>query len=160
MSTTDPLDIWALDREIMLAVVVAAPRERVFAAWTGVHHLVRWFGPEGFTVDSRGADVRAGGQWQFDYVSPDGTRYGNRIAFRDIAVPSRLVFDHGPDQDDAPERFRVTVTLDAQEDGKTVVTLRQLHPSPEQRDATIGFGAVELGYQTLDKLARHVASDA
>ncbi len=160
MSTTDPLDIWALDREIVLAVVVAAPRERVFDAWTGVHHLVRWFGPEGFTVDSRGADVRAGGQWQFDYVSPDGTRYGNRIAFRDIAVPSRLVFDHGPDQDDAPERFRVTVTLDAQEDGKTVVTLRQLHPSPEQRDATIGFGAVELGYQTLDKLARHVASDA
>jgi hypothetical protein len=25
-----------------------------------------------------------------------------------------------------------------------------------QRDRTIGFGAVEYGYQTLDKLARHV----
>ncbi|MEA2869729.1 MAG: hypothetical protein QOE39_4444, partial [Bradyrhizobium sp.] len=26
------------------------------------------------------------------------------------------------------------------------------------RDAGIGFGAVEFGYQTLDKLARHVES--
>src|SRR2546423_1627111 len=42
-------------------------------------------------------------------------------------------------------RFRVTITLDEQADGKTVLTLRQLHPTVEQRDATIGFGAVELG---------------
>jgi hypothetical protein len=25
-----------------------------------------------------------------------------------------------------------------------------------QRDATVGFGGVELGYQTLDKLAEHL----
>ena len=55
-----------------------------------------------------------------------------------------------------PGRFRVTITFDEQSDGKTIITLRQLHPSKSQRDATIGFGAVELGYQTLDKLARHV----
>jgi uncharacterized protein YndB with AHSA1/START domain len=52
--------------------------------------------------------------------------------------------------------FRVTVTFDAQGDGKTVLTLRQLHPTAAQREAKIGFGAVEYGYQTLDKLARHV----
>ena len=34
--------------------------------------------------------------------------------------------------------------------------LRQLHPTKAQRDATIGFGAVEYGYQTPEKLARHV----
>jgi hypothetical protein len=34
--------------------------------------------------------------------------------------------------------------------------MRQLHPTKEQRDAGIGFGAVEFGYQTLDKLARHL----
>ena len=33
-----------------------------------------------------------------------------------------------------------------------VITLRQLHPSKTQRKRGIGFGAVELGYQTLDKL--------
>jgi hypothetical protein len=43
-----------------------------------------------------------------------------------------------------------------QSDGKTVITLRQLHPTKAQRDAGIGFGAVEFGYQTLEKLAQHV----
>jgi len=38
-----------------------------------------------------------------------------------------------------------------------VLTMRQLHPSKEARDAGIGFGAVELGYQTLDKLAARLA---
>ncbi|MGB8014635.1 MAG: ATPase, partial [Pseudolabrys sp.] len=51
-----------------------------------------------------------------------------------------------------------TITFDEQSDGKTVITLRQLHPTKAQRDAGIGFGAVEFGYQTLDKLAQHVES--
>ena len=55
-----------------------------------------------------------------------------------------------------PCRFRTTITFDEQSDGKTVVNLRQLHPTVEQRKTTIGFGAVEFGYQTLDKLAKHV----
>jgi hypothetical protein len=46
--------------------------------------------------------------------------------------------------------------LDEQADKKTVVTMRQLHPNKAQRDAGIGFGAVELGYQTLDKLGEHL----
>ena len=58
--------------------------------------------------------------------------------------------------DDDPGKFRVTVTFDEQADKKTVVTLRQLHPTAEQRKAGIGFGAVELGYQTLDKLGEQL----
>jgi uncharacterized protein YndB with AHSA1/START domain len=58
--------------------------------------------------------------------------------------------------DDDPNRFHVTITFDSQGDGKTVVTMRQLHPTKAQRDATVGFGAVELGYTTLDKLAENL----
>lgn len=50
----------------------------------------------------------------------------------------------------------MTVTFEAQSNGKTVLTMRQLHPTRAQREAGIGFGAVELGYQTLGKLARHL----
>jgi hypothetical protein len=53
----------------------------------------------------------------------------------------------GSDIDDDPARFRVTLTFDEQNDGKTVLTLRLLHPTSEQRAATVGFGAVELGMQ-------------
>lgn len=157
ISNDTALEQWSLDREIVLSTVIEAPREQVLEAWVRAQHLPRWFGPEGFTVETLESDIREGGRWRFVYVGPDGTRYDNRIVFRRIEAPRLIVLDHGPDQDDDASTFRVTVTLDAQEDGKTMLTLRQLHPTREQRDATVGFGAVELGYQTLAKLARYVA---
>jgi len=153
----DTRNEWALDREAVIARVYDAPRELVFEAWTKPEHIVRWFGPHGFEVTTHEIDIRVGGRWRFDFLGPDGTVYGNRMVFEKIERPSLLVFEHGSDVDDDPDRFRVTVTFDEQLNGKTVVTLRQLHPTPEQRARIIGFGAVELGFQTLDKLAAHVA---
>ena len=37
-----------------------------------------------------------------------------------------------------------------------VLMMRQLLKTKADRDMKIGFGAVELGYQTLDKLAEHL----
>jgi uncharacterized protein YndB with AHSA1/START domain len=91
-------------------------------------------------------------------IAPDGTVYPNRMQFRRIEPPHLIEMDHGWDKDDDPEMFRVIITFDSQSDGKTALTLRQLHPTKAQRDAKIAFGAVEFGNQTLDKLARHVAT--
>ena len=118
---------------------------------------MKWFGPDGFEVENLECDVRVGGRWRFNYLTADGGRYSNRMEFTRIEPPSLLQMWHGSDVDDDPGRFFVTVTFDEQSDGKTVVMLRQLHPSKAQRDATIGFGAVEYGYQTLGKLERHLA---
>lgn len=147
---------WALDREIVLARVYDAPRPLVFKMWTDPDHAMKWFGPKGFSCTLHEMDVRVGGRWRFDMTAPNGTIYSNRIEYLEIIPNERLVFDHGNDIDDDPTRFRVTITFDEQTDKKTVVTLRQLHPTKEQRDAGIGFGAVELGFQTLDKLADHL----
>jgi len=151
------LGSWALDREIVLSRVVAAPRELVFKVWTDPQHLPKWFGPEGFRVETQEIDIRVGGRWRFVFVGPDGKRYDNRMVFLKIEPPRLLEMDHGSDKDDDPARFRVIVTFDEQSNGKTVVTLRQLHPTKAQRDAKISFGAVEFGHQTLEKLARHVS---
>ena len=147
---------WALDREIVLVRVLDASRDAVFAAWTDADAFCQWFGPEGFTCTVREMDVRPGGRARFDMTSRDGTVFTNRFDYHDVVPSERLILDHGSDVDDDPARFRVTITLDEQADGKTVLTLRQLHPTVEQRNATIGFGAVELGQQTMQKLARHL----
>ena len=153
---------WALDREIVLSRVFEAPRELVFAAWMKEEHLAKWFGPKGFTTKTHECDVRIGGRFRFDMIAPDGKVFDNRMVFLEIKAPELLVFDHGSDKDDDEHRFRVTITFDEQTDnkfgmaGKTVVTMRQLHPTKEQRDAGVGFGAVEIGYTTLDKLAEHL----
>jgi uncharacterized protein YndB with AHSA1/START domain len=154
---------WSLDREIVLSRVFEAPRELVFAAWTTPEHLTKWFGPKGFTTNTHECDVRTGGRWRFDMIAPDGKVFDNRIVFLEIKAPELLVFDHGSDKDDDEHRFRVTITFDEQGDTKsfgvvrgTVVTMRQLHPTKEQRNAGIAFGAVEIGYTTMDKLAEHL----
>jgi uncharacterized protein YndB with AHSA1/START domain len=149
---------WALDREIVLSRVFDAPRDLAFRAWTEKEHFARWFGPRGFTTTIWEADIRVGGLLRFEMRAADGKVYDNRIEFLEIKRPELLVFDHGSDKDDDPGRFRVTITFDEQSDKKTVMTLRQLHPTKEQRAIGIGFGAVELGYQTLDKLAEHLRS--
>ena len=155
---SDDRTAWALDREIVLSRVVAAPRNLVFKAWTDPQHLPQWFGPAGFKVETQEIDIRVGGRWRFVFTGPDRTRYDNRMVFLRIEAPRLLEMDHGKDRDDDPGRFRVIVTFDEQSNGKTVVTLRQLHPTSAQREAGIRFGAVEFGYQTLDKLALHVAA--
>lgn len=153
----DPRTTWALDREIVLSRVIAAPRARVFQAFTDPNQISRWFGPEGFKTETVEIDIREGGRWRFVYTGPDGTVYTNRMVYLRVDAPRLLEKEHGSDMDDDPARFHVTITFDEQSDGKCVLTMRQLHPTKEQRAAVIGFGAVEFGYQTLDKLARHLA---
>ena len=154
-TTADPTT-WELDREVVLVRVLDAPRASVFAAWTDPDAFCTWFGPDGYTCTVREMDVRPGGRARFDMVSGDGTLYTNRFEYLEIVDGERIVMDHSADVDDDPARFRVTLTFDAQDDGKTVLTLRQLHPTAERRAAVVGFGAVELGQQTMNKLARHL----
>jgi uncharacterized protein YndB with AHSA1/START domain len=156
-NSDSPWREWALDREIVLGRVIDAPRSLVYAAWADPDQIQQWFGPEGVAIETKEIDLKPGGVWRFDMVAPDGTRYTNRMVFLRMEAPAFIEVEHGSDQENDPGRFRMLVTFDEQSDGKTVLTLRQMHPSRERREWAIGFGAVEYGGQTLEKLARHVA---
>jgi uncharacterized protein YndB with AHSA1/START domain len=156
---TQPLETWSLDREAVLAKVINHPRDKVFAAWMDATALGQWFGPDGLDIETLEADIRQGGHWRFDMVGQfDGRqqRFANLMRFIEIVPNERIVIDHGTPDPDDPNRFRMTVTFDAQANGKTVVTLRQLHPTAERRQAIIGFGAVEYGLQTLTSLETYL----
>ena len=75
----DPRTTWELEREIVLSRVIAAPRARVFQAFTDPSQITRWFGPEGFTTETLEIDIREGGRWRFVYTGPDGTSYDNHM---------------------------------------------------------------------------------
>lgn len=152
----NPIETWSLDREIVLARVFKHPRHKVFAAWMDPDALAQWYGPAALKIENHEADIREGGIWRFDMVGVfEGKeqRFQNLMRFLEIVPNERIVVDYGTPDPDDPDRFRMTVTFDEQADGKTVLTMRQLHPSSEQRQAVIGFGAVEYGIQTLDGLA-------
>ena len=143
------------DREIVLSRVFAAPRELVFTAWTDPRHLAEWWGPRGFTTTTSQLDLRPGGLWRFVMHGPDGKNYDNRIEFIEIVRPERLVFHHGSDRDNDPDRFHVTATF-TEDAGQTRLTMRMLCRSAEQRAGMVKFGAIEGGQQTLERLAEYL----
>jgi len=156
-TSSSPWRDWPINREIVLSRVIDAPRSVVYSAWTDPDQIQEWFGPEGMAIETREINLNPGGTWRFDMIARDGTRYTNRMVFLRMEALALIEVEHGADQENDPGRFRMLVTFDEQSDGKTVLTLRQMHPSKARRDTVIGFGAVEYGGQTLEKLARHVA---
>lgn len=155
--TTDKLfETWSPDREVVLVKVLNHPRRKVFAAWMSPEALGQWYGPDGLNIETHEADIREGGVWRFDMVGEfEGRpqRFPGLMRFLKIVPDELIVVDHGTPDPDDPNRFHMIITFDEQADGKTVLTMRQLHPSRERRKAVIDFGAVEYGLQTLDGLA-------
>ena len=144
------------DREIVLTRDFDAPRELVFQAYTDPRHLPNWWGPYGFTNTTLSIDVRAGGAWRFIMHGPDGTDYPNRIAYEQVTPPELLVWLHGEDVDDDPGAFHVTVRFDDLGGGRTRVTQRMLFRTAAQREGVEQFGALELGNQTMARLAEYL----
>ena len=66
----------------------AAPRDRVFRAFTAPAQLARWWGPKGFTVPACTLDVRAGGAWRTVMRSPEGKDHIVSGVYREITPPS------------------------------------------------------------------------
>jgi uncharacterized protein YndB with AHSA1/START domain len=145
------------DREVILSRTLDAPRTLVWHVWTDPAQFAQWWGPRGFTLTMKEFEVRVGGRARFILHGPDGADYDNRIDYLELTPPERIVYRHGHDIDDDPTAFLVTVTF-ADRDGATDLTMRTVFPTVEQRDATIAFGAIELGNQALDRLAERLAT--
>ena len=69
----------------------AAPRDRVFRAFTAPAQLARWWGPKGFTVPACTLDVRVGGAWRTVMRSPEGKDHIVSGVYREITPPERMV---------------------------------------------------------------------
>ncbi|WP_298491687.1 SRPBCC family protein [uncultured Maritimibacter sp.] len=158
--TASPWADWPLDREIVISRVIDAPKRLVWRAWADPEQIGQWFGPEGLKIETKEIDLREGGIWRFDMVGKGDLRFTNRMRFLRMEEERLIEVLHGADDDNDPGAFRMLVTFDEQANGKTVITLRQMHPTADRRSEVIGFGAVEYGGQTLGKLAAHVAAQA
>ncbi len=112
-----------------------APRERVFRALTEPDQLVKWWGPQGFTVPEVALDVRPGGGWRTTMRSPEGNDHIVSGVYRDIVPPSRLVFTWGWETD-GPRGHESVVTIELFEtaDGTRLDLHQQVFESIESRD--------------------------
>jgi uncharacterized protein YndB with AHSA1/START domain len=143
------------DREIIVSRLLDAPRELVFEVWVDPKHVVHWWGPNGFTNTIHEMEVKPGGVWRFMMHGPDGVDYPNRVVFEEVVRPERLVYIHDDDGEGAQKPFHVTTTFEDQV-GKTLLTMRLVLDSPEERGRLAEFGAIEGGKQTLGRLAEYL----
>ncbi len=143
-------------RTMLLRKVIRAPRSLVWSAWMNPTMLPQWWGPDGFSCRTKRIDLRSGGEWVFDMIGPDGTVYPNHHEYHDVQPQTRFAYtlrwgENGPKHADAWASFE-------ERDGATTVTLAMVFTTQAEFQEAKGFGAVELGLQTLGKLERVVLS--
>jgi uncharacterized protein YndB with AHSA1/START domain len=143
-------------RTMVLERVIAAPRPLVWGAWTDPEALPKWWGPEGFSCRTQRIDLRAGGEWVFDMIGPDGTVYPNHHRYGEVRAGERIGYallwgENGPKHADAWAAFEDV-------EAGTKVTLGMVFGTADEFRNAKGFGAVELGLETLGKLARFVGA--
>lgn len=113
-------------RGLTLVRMLDAPRALVFRVWTQPEHLVRWWGPHGFTLPSCRMELRPGGFYHFWMRGPEGDDHWLEGEYREVVEPERLSFTwawRAGDGTLGPETL-VTVTLEAVGE-RTKLTLHQ-----------------------------------
>ena len=82
------------DRELVLTRLIAAPREKLFRAWTEPELLRRWFAPLPYTTPIAELDVRPGGSSLIVMRSPDGAEMPLRGVYLEVVKDRRIVFTY------------------------------------------------------------------
>lgn len=153
-----PFDATTLaDTGMSATRLLDAPRDLVFRVFTDPMHLAEWWGPLGFTLTTRRAEMKPGGEWRFVMHGPDGRDYENLVTFLEVEKPARIVYKQGGIVDGEPVDF--TVELRFEDDGgKTRLYWRTIFASRHALDFVVReHGAFEGLKQTLGRLAEHLA---
>ncbi|SDF08830.1 Uncharacterized conserved protein YndB, AHSA1/START domain [Celeribacter baekdonensis] len=150
------MDRSAENRTMTLSRDIAAPVAVIWSAWTDPEALPKWWGPDGFSCRTTRIDLRDGGEWVFDMIGPDGTVFPNHHRYTRVIPMERIEYEllwgeNGPKHAEASAIFEPT-------GHGSRITLRMIFSSDAEYQEAKGFGAVELGMQTLGKLAAFVGA--
>ena len=140
--------------ELHIQRIYDAPIKAVWDAWCEPEQVAQWWGPRGFTITSHSKDLRPGGIWHYTMHGPDGTDYENKTLYHEVVEHSKLVYDHGANDERAP-LFRVTAIF-TEIDGKTQLDMTMALPSAEAAEETRRFVKAAGGESTWDRLGEYL----
>jgi uncharacterized protein YndB with AHSA1/START domain len=148
-----------IDKTVVITRVFDAPRRLVFEAWSKREHLMKWFGPSGFTLPTCDIDFRVGGALAVTMRSPDGEEFRSKGTFREIVAPERIVLESALlDENDRPRFEDRNVITFVEHRGKTTVTVEANIVKLHDPSAAGAIDGMEEGWnQTLDRLAAYLA---
>lgn len=138
------------DREIVVTRTFAAPARIVFKAWSTPELFMRWWAPKslGVSLLSCEMDVRTGGKYRLEFGQDSSSAFVFFGKYLEVIPNAKIVWTNEEETDGAV----TTVTFEEQ-DGKTLLMLRDVYPSKEAFEA--GSGSVDglpEQYAQLDEL--------
>ncbi|HEX3761979.1 MAG TPA: SRPBCC family protein [Kofleriaceae bacterium] len=138
------------ERELVVTRTFNAPARIVFEAWTKPELLKRWWAPKSMDMSllTCEVDARAGGRYRFVFgfahdASQTMAFFGKYL---EVTPHSRLVWTN--DEQGEGKESITTVTFEEKE-GKTLLVMREVHPSKESLD---DLAAGEATHETFDQL--------
>jgi len=137
------------DREVVVTRTFNAPARIVFQAWTRPELFKQWWVPKsmGMVLRSCEIDARVGGKYRLVF-GPDASNTHEFFGtYLEVTPHSRLAWTN---EEGGAEGPVTTVTFEEQ-DGRTLLVLRELHPSKEALDAA-GTGAADALRETFEQL--------
>jgi uncharacterized protein YndB with AHSA1/START domain len=138
------------DRELVITRTFDGPARLVFEAWTTPELLMKWWTPPSFgiTFISCEADVRTGGTYRFVMGHP---AFDQPMAFvgryLEVVPGKKIVWTNEESEDGS-----VTTVTFEEKDGKTLLVLRDVHPSKEALDQELASGAIGGYPEQFDQL--------
>lgn len=127
------------DDELLIVREFDAPLALVFRLWESRDHMLRWWGPEGFTALELDWELTPGRPWRGAMVSKDYGVLGFGGIVREVERHRRIVFTFQWDEGSGRDLDTlVTVTL-SERDGRTLQTFHQAPFSDTAvRDSHVG----------------------
>ena len=124
--------------DFVITRVFDAPRDLVWKVWTEKEHVASWWGFGNNDVVNY--DVRAGGKWRIESLSPDGTKwvmFGTYLAVQPKSLIRNTFVVEGMSEED--ERYYEEHHFEERE-GKTYYRSISNFPDFETRNGVVDTG--------------------
>jgi uncharacterized protein YndB with AHSA1/START domain len=139
------------DRELVVTRTINGPARLVFEAWTKPDLFKQWWVPKsaGLFLRSCEMDVRAGGTYRLVFGEDPAKTMAFFGRYLEVVPHSRIVWTN----EESGEGGAVSTVTFAEEGGQTLLVLRELYPSKEALDASLGsYDGMSETFDQLDSL--------
>ena len=130
-----------------------APVEAVYRAHTDPALYAQWMGPRTSMLNVVELDARLGGRWRYEFRGDGDTQMSFFGVFHAVERNKLLIqtFEFSL----APGQVGVDTTSFEEVNGGTRLSIHEVYPSVEARDAAVASGmdhGIKEGYERLDEL--------